>query len=188
MNVAAQSDEEDRLAGLIAAEGRALALLDAIEGAGLIAAGRTQREVERGIYALAESAFGVERHWHKRLVRAGANTIEIAGANPPIRTIGADDMVFVDLGPVFEEWEADVGRSYAIGGDPAKHALCAALPEQFEAVRREFLSHSDITGAELYDFTTASAEGAGWGFGGKIAGHVVSEFAHALIPGPKTRN
>jgi Xaa-Pro aminopeptidase len=188
MDVAAQSMEDDRLAALIAAEGRALALLDAIEAAGLIAAGRTEREVERDIYALAESAFGVERHWHKRLVRAGANTIEIAGANPPVRTIGADDMVFVDLGPVFDEWEADVGRSYAIGDDPAKHALCAALPEQFEAVRREYLAHRDMTGVALYEFAVASAERAGWHFGGKIAGHVVSEFAHALIPGPKTRN
>jgi Xaa-Pro aminopeptidase len=188
MDVATLSNEHDRLTALVAAEERALALLDAIEAAGLIAVGRTEREVEKDIYALAESAFGVERHWHKRLVRAGANTIEIAGANPPVRTIAADDMVFVDLGPVFEDWEADVGRSYAIGGDPAKHALCAALPEQFEAVRRQFLANPDITGAELYDHAIASAERAGWLFGGKIAGHIVSEFAHALIPGAKTRN
>ncbi|MEI9851663.1 MAG: M24 family metallopeptidase [Sphingomonas sp.] len=182
------SDEAARLAALIAAETRALTLLDAIEAAGLIAAGRTEREVEQDIYALAESAFGVRRHWHKRIVRAGANTLATAGDNPSIRVIGGDDMVFLDLGPVFEEWEADVGRSYAVGDDPAKHALCAALPEQFEAVRGHFLAHPDITGAGLYDFAVASAGRAGWHFGGAIAGHIVSEFAHALIPGPKQRN
>jgi len=188
MDVRARSNEDERLAALIAAEDRALALLDAIEAAGLIAAGRTEREVERDIYALAESAFGVERHWHKRIVRAGANTLAIAGDNPPIRTIGEDDMVFLDLGPVFDTWEADVGRSYAVGGDPAKHALVAALPGQFEAVRAHFLANPEITGAELFDFAIESAERAGWIFGGAIAGHIVSEFAHALIPGPKQRN
>jgi Xaa-Pro aminopeptidase len=188
MDVRAQSNEDERLAALIAAEDRALALLDAIEAAGLIAAGRTEREVERDIYALAQSAFGVERHWHKRIVRAGANTLAIAGDNPPIRTIGEDDMVFLDLGPVFDSWEADVGRSYAVGSDPAKHKLVADLPEQFEAVRRHFLAHPEISGAALYDVAIASAERAGWIFGGAIAGHIVSEFAHALIPGPKQRN
>jgi Xaa-Pro aminopeptidase len=182
------ADEPARLAALIAAEGRALTLLDAIEAAGLIAAGRSEREVEQDIYALAEREFGIARHWHKRIVRAGANTLAIAGDNPPIRVIDDDDMVFLDLGPVFGEWEADVGRSYAVGSDPAKHALCAALPGQFEAVRRHFADTPGISGAELYAFAVSSAEEAGWRFGGAIAGHIVSEFPHARLPGPKQRN
>lgn len=181
-------DEAARLVELVAAEEKALALLDAIEAARLIAPSRTEREVERDIYALAEHDFGVERHWHKRIVRAGANTLTTAGDNPPVRTIEADDMVFLDLGPVFGEWEADVGRTYAMGDDPLKHALCAALPLQFEAVRAHFLTNPDITGAELYAFAVASAERAGWRFGGAIAGHIVSEFPHARLPGPKQRN
>ena len=94
-------------------------------------------------------------------------------------------MVFLDLGPVFEEWEADVGRSYAVGSDPRKHALCQELPRQFEAVKRHFEARPDITGADLYAFACSSAEEAGWRFGGKIAGHIVAEFPHARIPGVK---
>lgn len=181
----AETKEDARLAALIAAEDRALALLDAIEAAGLIASGRTERAVEQDIRALAARDFGVERHWHKRIVRAGANTLAVAGDNPPILTIGEDDIVFLDLGPVFAAWEADVGRSYAIGSDPAKHALARALPEQFDAVRRAFLSQPDITGAALYAFAVASAARAGWRFGGQIAGHIVGEFPHARLPGPR---
>ncbi|MEI9850155.1 MAG: M24 family metallopeptidase [Sphingomonas sp.] len=180
--------EPTRLAELVAAEGRALALLDAIEAGELIAPGRSEREVEQDILALAEREFGVDRHWHKRIVRAGVNTLAIAADNPPVRVIAEDDIVFLDLGPVFGEWEADVGRSYAIGGDPVKHALCEALPQQFEAVRQHFLAQPDITGADLYRFAVASAERAGWRFGGAIAGHIVSEFPHARLPGPKQRN
>ena len=166
----------------------ALSLLDRIEALGLIAAGRAEREVEQDIYALAAQEFGVEKHWHKRIVRAGVNTLAIAGDNPPGRIIADDDMVFLDLGPVFELWEADVGRPYAVGDDPLKHALCAALPEQFELVRAHFLGDPDITGAALYDFACKSAEDAGWHFGGQIAGHIVGEFPHAHLPGPKQLN
>jgi Xaa-Pro dipeptidase len=177
--------EADRLARLRDADRRGLALLDCIEAAGLIAPGRSEREVEEDIRVLARDEFGVAHHWHDRLVRAGGNTLAIAGETMPERVIGDDDMVFVDLGPVFAEWEADVGRSYAIGGDPAKRALCADLDAQFEIVRNHFLAHPDITGAALYAFACTAAEKAGWRYGGKIAGHIVGEYNHRGWPGDR---
>lgn len=66
----------------------------------------------------------MEKHWHKRIIRAGANTLATAGDNQPERVIEADDLVFVNLGPVFEEWEADVRRTYVLGDDPEKQRLC----------------------------------------------------------------
>ena len=50
------ADERHRLISLVKAEGKALSLLDAVEAAGLIAAGRTERAVEKDIYALAAEA------------------------------------------------------------------------------------------------------------------------------------
>lgn len=182
------NSEHVRLGHLVAAETEALKLLDRIEALGLVAAGRTEREVEKDIYELAEREFGIEKHWHKRIVRAGLNTLATAADNPEVRTIADDDMVFVDLGPVLEEWEADVGRSYAIGPDARKHALCRALPQQFETVRKRFLEDPEITGAALYDYACKEARAAGWGFGGKIAGHIVGKFPHARLPGPKQVN
>jgi len=43
--------------------------------------------------------------------------------NPPNLILQDDDIVFFDFGPVFEEWEADLGRTYVIGNDPYKHKL-----------------------------------------------------------------
>jgi Xaa-Pro dipeptidase len=178
-------NESDRLLALTVAEDKALALLDAIEAAGLIVPDRTERELDKEIYALAERDFGVETHWHKRIVRAGINTLCDFSDNPPIRTIEEDDIVFLDVGPVFENWEADVGRSYAIGNDPAKHALVRELPIQFDKVKAHFEANPAITGADLYAFACQSAEEAGWRFSGKIAGHIVAEFPHARLPGVK---
>jgi Xaa-Pro dipeptidase len=174
-----------RLGELQAAEARGMALLDAIEAAGLITAGRTERDVERDIYALAEQSFGVKQHWHKRIVRSGINTLRIASDDPPVLEIAADDTVFLDLGPVFGDWEADVGRTFAIGADPRKQRLCRDLPVIFDELKQYFDTHPDVTGAELYAVAQGAAQASGWLFGGAIAGHIVGQFPHALIPGDK---
>jgi Xaa-Pro aminopeptidase len=180
--------ERERRAALEAAESSALTLLAAIENAGLVVPGRSEREVEQDIFAMAQRDFGVEKHWHKRIVRSGPNSVTIAGDNPPVRMIEAGDIVYLDLCPVFEEWEADVGKSYVLDGDARQRALVAELPRQFDILQAQYRTNPDITGAALYDFAVRSAEEAGWKFGGRIAGHIVSEFAHALIPGDKNFN
>jgi Xaa-Pro dipeptidase len=182
------ADERERFARLVAAEERGMALLDAIETAQLIAPGRSERAIERDIVRLAADRFAVEKHWHKRIVRSGPNTLATAVENPPDRLLDEDDIVFLDLGPVIGEWEADVGRTYALGADPLKQALCRELPKQFDAIRSRFLEAPDITGAELYEFACTSADRAGWRFGGVIAGHVVAEFPHAHLPGERLHN
>lgn len=179
-----------RLARLIAAEERALALLDSIEAAGIVAPGRRESEVEADIAALAERDFGVTRNWHKRIVRTGPNSVCTFSDPAPDRVIEADDTLYLDLGPVFEapefgEWEADVGQTYALGDDPARRALVAALPEVFEATCAHARAHPDITGADLYAFACAQAEARGFVFGGKIAGHTIGEFSHLTWPGER---
>lgn len=173
-------------ASLLEAEARGMALFDAIERAGFVAPGRSEREVDADIYALAERDFGVKVHWHKRVVRAGPNTICTFYDDPPVRLIGPDDIVYLDLGPVFADWEADIGRSYALGDDPDRQRLVADLPRLFDVVKARYEGSPDITGAELYAFAQKAANDAGWLFGGTIAGHIVGEFPHAQrVPGDR---
>jgi len=176
------ADDQARLTHLIAAEERALTMLGAIESAGFVAPGRSESAIDSDIAALAEREFGVSRHWHKRLVRTGLNTLCGFADNPPERSIEANDTVYLDLGPVFEEWEADIGQTYAVGDHPARHALIAALPEMFEQVRAHANANRDITGADLYAFACSAAERRDYIFGGKIAGHTIGEFPHLTWP------
>jgi Xaa-Pro aminopeptidase len=176
--------KSDRRAQLEAAEARGMAMLDAIERAGFVAPGRSETEIDADIYALAERDFGVTVNWHKRIVRTGPNTICTFHEKTPVRIIASDDTVYLDLGPVFGEWEADLGRSYALGGDPEKQRLVADLPRLFDIVKARYDSSPDITGAALYAFAQNAAADAGWIFGGKIAGHIVGEFPHIQrVPG-----
>lgn len=178
--------EAKRRAALLAAQAKAVTLFESIEAAQLIKPGRTEREVEEDIFELARIELGVEKH--RRIVRAGSNTLTIASDHPEARMIAPEDTVYVDLGPVFEEWEADVGRTYALGGEEDKKRLVKDLETVFRRVQNHYHASPEITGAELYAYAQHSAEDAGWTFGGAIAGHIVSEFAHMTIPGDKDLN
>jgi Xaa-Pro aminopeptidase len=174
---------------LLAAQAKGMAMFDAIERACIVAPGRSEREVDADIFNLAERDFGVKVHWHRRVVRAGLNTLCTFYDDPPLRVIGPDDIVYVDLGPVFEEWEADIGRSYALGSDPEKKRLVGDLPRLFDVVKAHYETSPDITGAELYRFAQQAADAEGWLFGGTIAGHIVGEFPHAQrVPGDRDQH
>ncbi|MBV9485376.1 MAG: aminopeptidase P family protein [Frankiaceae bacterium] len=176
-------DDARRVAKLLEAQHHAATLFDEIERRALVSPGRLESQVSREIRDVAANALGVTRHWHKRVVRSGPNTLQPYHQNPPDREIEADDIVFVDLGPIFEDWEADFGRSYVLGDDPVKHRLVADLPVLFDAGRDYFLHHPEVTGEELFHHVVALAEDRGWTWGGTIAGHLVGHFPHDAAPG-----
>jgi Xaa-Pro dipeptidase len=103
---------------LIEAEEKAAELFQIAEGRGLIRAGKTERQLNEEIFALAKELFGIEKYWHKRIIRSGPNTLEPYNENPPDLVIQENDILFFDFGPIFEDWEADFGRTYVIGNDP----------------------------------------------------------------------
>ena len=79
----------------------------------MIAPGKLESELTREIHDLARDRFGLRRHWHKRVARAGENTMLTYHDEPADRRIEEDDIVYLDFGPVFDTWEADFGRTYA---------------------------------------------------------------------------
>jgi hypothetical protein len=72
-------DEDARAQRLLDAQAKAADLFRAIEDRGLIAPGVRESAASDAIRDLAADMFGVSRHWHKRIVRAGPNTLQIAG-------------------------------------------------------------------------------------------------------------
>jgi Xaa-Pro dipeptidase len=176
-------DEDVRAARLLDAQEKAAELFAEIEPRELIRPGVTEVEASDAIRDLAADMFGVDRHWHKRIVRAGPNTLQPYRKNPPNREIGADDIAFADFGPVFEAWEADFGRTFVLGGDPVKARLRDDLAVVWAAGREYFEGQPEVTGSGLYAHMTELAAQAGWEFGGEIAGHLVGQFPHEKIAG-----
>lgn len=176
--------EQVRAERLLDAQAKAAQLFDEVERRGIIRPGVSERQVSDEINQLAAQLFGVTRHWHRRIVRAGENTLQPFSERPPDRLIDDGDIVFLDLGPIFAQWEADFGRTFVLGDDLDKLALRDALPRVWRAGRDHFDTHPAITGAQLFDFVVGVAHAQGFEFASSIAGHLVGEFPHKKIAGP----
>lgn len=172
---------------LLAAQRKAEALFDLVVAAGLIRAGVLESELSKQIHALARAKFGVRRHWHKRVVRSGPNSVLAYMDDPPDRRITEDDCVYLDFGPVFGEWEADYGRTYVVGSDPRKHQLVADIGAALEAGKALYQREPDLTAGALYDFVKGLATKHGWEFGNSTAGHLIGHFPHENAPGQPRR-
>jgi Xaa-Pro aminopeptidase len=180
----ANKEEHERAAYLLDAQTKAIMLFEEIER-DLIRPGVSEKTLSNEIHELGTKRCGVRTHWHERVIRSGPNTLMPYDENPPDRIIQPDDILFVDLGPVFEEWEADFGRTFVLGDDPIKKKLRDALEPTWNAVKLRFQENSDMTGEELYNIACDLSQQAGWEFGGRIAGHLVGSFPHERIPRDK---
>ena len=139
--------------------------------------------VEMAQDILAEA--GMIRGWHDVYVRFGTNTTKTFGeASAPGVVLGNDDMVLIDIGPVFEQWEGDGGDTFVFGADPDKLRCAADARALFHIVRKKWATDK-ATGRDLYEFAQAEAARMGWELNMDLSGHRISEFPHeAHYAGP----
>ncbi len=177
--------EEHRVTELRIAQSKAERLFREVEERGLIRPGISESQLNEDIYELAKEMYGITTYWHKRIVRAGRNTLAPYAENPTDLMVGEDDIIFLDLGPVFEDWEADFGRTFVIGSDPRKLKLRDDVCTAFAEGKRYFHQTPDITASQLFAHAVSLAHKFGWEFGGPIAGHLIGQFPHEKIAGDK---
>jgi Xaa-Pro aminopeptidase len=174
---------------ILEAEEKAILLFKEIEQRGLIVEGKTERELNTEVFNLAFELFGIRTYWHKRIVRAGKNTLFPYAENPPDLTLQKDDIVFFDFGPVFEDWEADIGKTYVLGNNSKKLQLKkdteTAWVEGMEFYNKNKLT---LTGADFYEYTKRLATKYGWDYGNIHCGHLIGNFPHEKIIGEETIN
>jgi Xaa-Pro aminopeptidase len=169
---------------LEAAEQHTKQLFSAIEKHGLIVPGKSERVLNDEIVALARDEFGINTFWHKKIVRAGINTQEPYGGNPPDVVMQDDDIVIADYGPVVDGWEADFAKTYIIGNDSRKIKLKEDTEAAWHEANDWYGEQEHLTGAVFYNYITALAARYGYTFGGEIAGHIVGPYPHEqLEPG-----
>ena len=166
---------------LMEAEQKALQLFETIETRNLIIPGKLESQLNSEIFNLAFELFGIEKYWHKRIVRAGPNTLRPYDDNPPDLVIQKEDILFLDFGPVFENWEADFGRTYVIGNDPYKLKLKNDIEAAWYETKEWFSRQSRLTGAEFYQHIMEVTEKYGWAYGGQLAGHLIGQFPHERL-------
>ncbi|MBW8833100.1 MAG: aminopeptidase P family protein [Burkholderiales bacterium] len=123
---------------------------------------------------------GMQRIWHRTLVRFGRDTLKIF--NEPVaaeNVLGDNDIFFIDIGPVWDGHEGDAGDTFVLGNDP-EMAACA------EAARRLWCEVSDrwrqdgLSGEALYRFAEERTQALGWRLNLDVKGHRVCDFPHAI--------
>ncbi|WP_079436244.1 M24 family metallopeptidase [Zoogloea sp. LCSB751] len=127
------------------------------------------------------AAAGMVRGWHDVYVRFGSNTTKTFGApSDPGIVLGSDDIFFIDIGPVWKDWEGDGGDSFVTGTDPDKQRCADDARAIFHAVRRKWLDEG-ATGRDLYAYAVACAEARGWVLNMDLSGHRLADFPHAAV-------
>lgn len=169
---------------LVKAEKIAVSLFYEVENRNLIVAGKDEETLNKEVFQLAKELFDIDKHWHKRIVRCGENTLYPYKENPPNKVIQDNDILFFDFGPIIENWEADLGRTYVIGDDPVKLKLKKDIETAWQETKDWFDKQNTLKASELFEFAVTKAKVYGWEFGGEIAGHLIGEFPHeSLEPG-----
>ena len=171
---------------LLHAEKISLQLFEMVVKNNLIVAGKSEEQLNTEIYKLGISEFGIETHWHKRIVRSGINTLVPYNGNPPDRILQKDDILFIDYGPIVDGWEADLGRTYVIGNDPKKMKLKNDVEKAWHEIRDWFQQQTTVKASALFQYTIEKAKEYGYHFGGEIAGHIVGAFPHEQPLDPKS--
>ena len=163
---------------LALAEQKAKELFDTVEKRGLIVAGKSEWQLIDEVAQIAKADFGIEQFWHKKIVRAGINTLQPFNGNPPERMIQQDDIVVLDFGPIFQGCEADLGRTYVIGNDPLKLQLKKDVETAWYEAKEWYVNQSSLTGAAFFNYIIDLTKRYGYEFGNEIAGHLVGPFPH----------
>jgi hypothetical protein len=89
---------------------------------------------------------GSQKGWHKILVRFGANTVKnFEDFSERGVRLGADDIFFIDIVPVWADTEGDDGETFVVGnGDPDMKRCAEDFKRIFHIVRKRWLESSNF--------------------------------------------
>jgi Xaa-Pro aminopeptidase len=124
---------------------------------------------------------GGTKHWHMPKIRFEQNTLlNFSEKSEPGVLLKDDSIFFIDLGPVFDGYEGDVGETFAMPKADADRQRCATdCKTLFEIVHKRWKEHGE-SGHALYEFAKSAARDKGWELNAEITGHRVADFPHAL--------
>jgi Xaa-Pro aminopeptidase len=163
---------------LFLSEQKAKELFKTVEERGLIIPGKSENQLSDEIVQIAKDEFGVDNHWGKKIVRTGINTLQPYMADPPDLVIQDGDILFFDFHPIFEGWEADLGRTFVLGNDPLKLKIKQDVEAAWHEGNAWYFKQNELTGAAFFNYVSDLAKRFGYEFGNAIAGHIIGKFPH----------
>jgi Xaa-Pro aminopeptidase len=103
---------------------------------------------------------------------------QLSASDPANLVIQDGDILFFDFHPIFEGWEADLGRTYVLGNDPLKLKIKKDVEAAWHESNTWYFTQNNLTGAEYFKYVTELTKRYGYEFGNAIAGHIIGRFPH----------
>ncbi len=123
---------------------------------------------------------GCQKIWHPIKFRIGKNTLKsFKEKSDPSVTLKENDIFFIDIGPVFLDHEADIGRTYQLGTNKEFSDIIEASEKIFQETKKTW-KKENLTGHELYQYAKSLAREYGYYFNFNMLGHRLGDFPHAL--------
>lgn len=159
-------------------ETRAKALQAVNRIAAQVKAGMLEEDANKMVVATLQE-MGATKAFHKPYIRFGSNTTKTFGADsdPGIR-LGDDDIFFIDVGPVWEEYEGDAGDTFVTGSNPELKRCALDAKQIFDAVANKWKKEK-ATGVELYACAQEMAKNLGWELNLDLGGHRLGDYSSA---------
>ncbi len=133
---------------------------------------------EEDIHVKIKEVFGPEvKFWHPHKVRFAENTrCSFRDQSKEDVSLFEGDKYFIDIGPILNQHEADVGQTYCIGNKTFQNPA-QVLYNQLEEIWKK----DALTGEALYEKASELAHEMGCELNEKMQGHRLGDFPHALF-------
>jgi Xaa-Pro aminopeptidase len=133
------------------------------------------------IYKDLQLKSGASKYWHPPKIRFGVNSTKaFRDVSVPDVRLKENDIFFLDLGPIYDGYEGDAGKTFLLGHLPEGEKIIKAGEEIFKSIADRFRSQG-ATGVELYAYAEKLAKKAGYSLVDDGArGHRIGDFPHAV--------
>jgi Xaa-Pro aminopeptidase len=145
---------------------------------------------------------GFTKFWHVSKFRIGRDTLKNFGeASDSNLVIEPGDVFFIDIGPVWNDHEADFGETFFVKSDSISpvdarkqtgkdieslerierlHKMIQTSKEVWQETAKAWRDQN-LTGEKLYNFAAEITEAKGFKFNREMAGHRLGDFPHSLF-------
>lgn len=122
---------------------------------------------------------GSSKNWHKIIVRFGANTtLYFSERSTPGSILEENDLFLIDIGPVWDGYEGDAGKTFIAGENLRYQKLIEDCELIFNEMKNAWRQQG-LNGPALYRLGEKLADDRGWRLSNRMDGHRISEFPHA---------
>lgn len=130
--------------------------------------------------------YGVLKFWHPTKFRFGSETTKTFRDLPDENLKCQDqDLLFIDIGPIIENHEADFGRTIVLNKvNQSVNTSYEKLAKASEIIFRETEQHwnkTKATGIKLFEFAQHKTSELGYRLDHRMAGHRLGDFPHQVF-------